>query len=69
MAAWKGLLSQAYQRSTQIVWEPPIRRHKGDYMLAGKLCSRHAAMPIEHLQCSLHADNNAADAGSYRALL
>ena len=38
-------------------------------MLAGKLCSRHAAMPIKHLQCSVPADSIAAHAGGYKGTL
>ena len=69
MAAPEGLLLLTYQCGTQVVWETPVRRHEGDYMLAGKLCSRHAAMPIKHLQCSVHADNIVAHAGGYKGML
>ena len=69
MAALEALLLQAYQRGTQVVRKIPIRRHKGDYVLAGKLSSRHAAMPIEHLQRDSHAENNAAHLGSYKGML
>ena len=69
MAAPEGLLLLTYQCGTQVVWETPVRRHEGDYMLAGKLCGRHAAMPIKHLQCSVHADNIAAHAGGYKGML